>query len=50
MPNEGAALARPWREVAAELASETDPEKITALTLELERALEKRDKTKKSGQ
>jgi hypothetical protein len=34
---------RPWREIAAELAIESDQAKINALVLELERALEARD-------
>ena len=39
-----ACSVRPWQVVAAELAKETDNAKILALTEELERALEERDK------
>jgi hypothetical protein len=36
---------RTWQEIAAEAAKETDPEKLLALSAELCRALEERDKT-----
>ena len=36
---------RTWQEIAAEASKETDPEKLLALTAELERAFEKRDQS-----
>ena len=38
---------RTWQEIAAEASKETDPEKLLALTAELERAFEERDESLK---
>jgi len=40
---------RTWQEVAAEAAKEMDSEKLLALAIELERALEAHDKAPRAG-
>jgi len=38
---------RPWKTIACELSQERDPEKILALSLELDRVLEEENKSEK---
>ena len=44
MSQEAAQRKRDWREIAAEVAQETDPRRLLELSRELEQALAERDK------
>lgn len=43
-----ASSSRPWQEIAADAAREQAPEKLHKLTEELERALDEREKKRRS--
>ena len=40
MPNPTSMPSRPWREIATEITHELDPQKMAALLVELNRALD----------
>lgn len=48
MSNAEVKSTRPWQEIAAEAAKETDSERLIALAAELDRALEERDRALKN--